>query len=72
MSFRLILVYWALCCASVAADETTDSESEAHYQNASMLRGSFEKPLHLELLKSGLTPRNTQIAAQSMLNSLTG
>ena len=38
--------------------------------NISALRSSFEKPLQLELLKSGLTPRNAEVAAQNMLDSL--
>jgi len=70
MSLRLILVFWALCSSTAGADETPDSESEALYQNASILRNTFEKPLQLELLKNGLTPRNAETAAQTMLSSL--
>ena len=70
MSLRLILVFWALCFSTAEAGETTDSEREALYQNATILRNSFEKPLQLELLKSGLTPRNAETAAQNMLSSL--
>ena len=70
MSLRLILIFWALCFSTAAAGETADSESEALDQNASILRDAFERPLQLELLKSGLTPRNAETAAQSMLSSL--
>jgi hypothetical protein len=70
MNFRFLLALWALCFSTAAADETADNEREAHSQNASMLRESFERPLQMELLRSGLTPRNTEIAAQNLLNSL--
>ncbi len=70
MSLRLILVFWALCFSTAGANETADSESEALDQNASILRNTFEKPLQLELLKNGLTPRNAETAAQTMLSSL--
>ena len=70
MSLRLILVFWALCFSTAEAGETTETESEALKQNATILRDTFEKPLQLELLKSGLTPRNAQTAAQNMLSSL--
>ncbi len=70
MSFRFFLAFWALFFSTAAADETTDSEREAHSQNASMLRESFGRPLQVELLRSGLTPKNAEIAAQNLLNSL--
>ena len=70
MSLRLILVFWTLCFSTAEAGETTGSESETLYQNATILRNTFEKPLQLELLKSGLTPRNAETAAQNMLSSL--
>jgi hypothetical protein len=70
MTSRLILVFCALCLSVAAADENTDSESEAPYQNAMILRNSFAKPLQLELLKRGLTPPNAETAAQNMLSSL--
>ena len=70
MSPRLILLFSVLCSPTLAADEATDDESEALYQNASILRDTFEMPLQIELLNSGLTPRNAEIAARNMLGSL--
>lgn len=70
VNLRLIFVFWASCFSTAIAGETVDTESEALYQNATVLRDAFEKPLQLELLKSGLTPRNAETAARNMLNSL--
>lgn len=70
MSLRLILIFWTLCFSTAEAGETADSESEALFQNASILRNTFERPLQLELLKSGLSPRNAEATAQNMLSSL--
>jgi len=70
MSFRLFLAFCALCFSTAAADETADSEREVQRQNESMLRESFERPLQMELLRNGLTPRNSEIAAQNLLKSL--
>lgn len=47
-----------------------NSIAKASYKNERALRSSFEKPLQLELLKSGLSPRNAEVAAQNMLDSL--
>lgn len=47
-----------------------DTEREGLYRNEISLRDSFERPLRLELLQSGFTPRNAETAAQFMLNSL--
>ena len=70
MSLRLILVFWTLCFSTAQAGETTDSEIEARDQNATILRDTFQKPLQLELLKSGWTPRNAETAARNMVSSL--
>ena len=70
MSIRFFLAFGTLCFSAAIADETVDSENEARYQNASILRESFERPLQKELLESGLSPRNAEIATQNMLNAL--
>ena len=70
MSVRFLFALWVLCFSTVVADETADSETEAHRQNALMLRESFESPLQMEFINSGLTLRNSEIAARNLLKSL--
>jgi len=70
MNFRFFFAFCALCFSTAVADETAGNAREVHSQNASMIRESFERPLHMELLGSGLTPRDTEIAAQNLLDSL--
>ena len=69
MILRAILVFCASFFSTAVAGETTEADSGQYCKDARILRNTFEEPLRVELLNSGLTPRNAEVAVQNILNS---
>ena len=70
MISRVIFVFWALFLSTMVAGKSSATDSGNSCEDTRVLRNTFEDPLRVELLNSGLTRRNAEIAILNIMNAL--